>query len=376
MIGLDLQGDGLFSSVGLAACVPVQAAELGQGRAGVPRRLRLPVRDQAARPDVAAAATSPRGARSRSATRPARRRAPRRPGRSRRSTCSSGLPGLVLEVSGADAPPSVTLTGPAGAAEPLVLRDEAARTTYLAVAAPRAGRWRLTLEPGSSAVTAVRRGDGLPAPSVKARVSGRGHARTLHWTVRALPGQVVRFARGGPRRGRADRHAPARPAAASASGPRTARRGGARSSPSSSRRASSASGSSPAATPPPPRSAPPGRRASRCGAAAARLTVRWKRAAGASTHRVQAQLSDGRRLLLEVKRPLAADPGLRPARDRDGLGARRARGLRRRGRGEADQAGALSASAAASSASSRRSTERSTGSSAPCRRTSGRSGGS
>ena len=31
------------------------------------------------------------------------------------------------------------------------------------------------------------------------------------------------------------------------------------------------------------------------------LTVRWKRAAGASTHRVQAQLSDGRRLLLEVK---------------------------------------------------------------------------
>ena len=54
VIGLDLQGDGLFSNVGVAGVRAGEAAELGQGRAAVPRRLRLPVRDQARRPDVAA----------------------------------------------------------------------------------------------------------------------------------------------------------------------------------------------------------------------------------------------------------------------------------------------------------------------------------
>ena len=43
-----LQGDGLFSSVGAGRVRAGEAAELGQGRPGVPRRLRIPVRDQAA----------------------------------------------------------------------------------------------------------------------------------------------------------------------------------------------------------------------------------------------------------------------------------------------------------------------------------------
>ena len=106
------------------------------------------------------------------------------------------------------------------------------------------------------------------------------------------------------------------------------------------------------------------------------LTVRWKRSAGASTHRVQAQLSDGRRLLLEVKGRSLRIPAFGP-RETATVSVRGVRGAYvGAGGDEADQAGALSASGPASSASSRRSTERSTGSSAPCRRTSGRSGGS
>ncbi len=270
MIGLDLQGDGLFSSVGARRVRAGEAAELGQGRADVPRRLRLPVRDQAHRPDVAAAATSPRGARSRSATRPGRRRAPRRPRRSPRSTCARPPGPRARGRRRGRAAERDAHRPSAAAAAPLVLRDEASRTTYLAVAAPRAGRWRLTPEPGSSAVTAVRRGDGLPAPSVKARVSGRGHRAhaALDPARAARPGRALR--RGGPRRRRGDRHdgqgprqqaLPARGRPRRAALDRRRRRAGG---PVARR------GSSPAATRRPPRSGPPSRSASRCAAAAAR----------------------------------------------------------------------------------------------------------
>ena len=299
VIGLDLQGDGLFSNVGAAACVPVrppssvkgaQTFRVGFGYRFATKRIDL----MSGSCDVAPWSPVALGDKAAPSARAAQA------GTVAAFDVKAGLPGMVLEVSGADASPNLTLAGPAGAGSPLVLRDTATRKTYLAVAAPRAGRWRLTLEPGSSAVTAVQRGDGLPEPSVKTRVSGRGHRRTLHWTLRALPGQVVRIAEEG--RG------------ASASIVTTGKARG-------SKRFRPADG--PAgrrsivavveqaglvrerivagryAAPAPQRPArPKGLALRRRGGA---LTVRWKRSAGASTHRVQAQLSDGRRLLLEVK---------------------------------------------------------------------------
>ena len=161
VIGLDLQGDGLFSNVGVAACVPVkpqntvkgeQAFRVGFGYRFATKRVDL----MSGSCDVAPWSPVALGGKAAPSARAAQA------GTVAAFDVKAGLPGMVLEVSGADAPPGVSLAGPAGTGDPLILRDTATRKTYLAVAAPRAGRWRLTLEPGSSAVTAVRRGDGLP----------------------------------------------------------------------------------------------------------------------------------------------------------------------------------------------------------------------
>ena len=309
VIGLDLQGDGLFSNVGAAACVPVkppssvkgaQTFRVGFGYRFATKRIDL----MSGSCDVAPWSPVALGDKAGPSARAAQAAVSA-------FDVRSGLPGLVLEVSGADAPPSVTLTGPSGAAAPLVLRDEASRTTYLAVAAPRAGRWRLTTEPGSSAVTAVRRGDGLPEPSVKARVSGRGRARTLHWTLRALPGQVVRLGEEG--RGAAAAIVSTGKARGSkrfrpADGPAGQRSIVAVVEQKGLMRERIVAGRY--AAPAPQRPAKPKRLALRRRGGA--LTVRWKRSAGASTHRVQAQLSDGRRLLLEVKRGSLRIPAFGP----------------------------------------------------------------
>ena len=235
MLGLSLQGDGLFSSVGLAACVPVQqntvktnqGFRVGFGYRYATKRLDL----MSGSCDVAPWSPVALGGKA-GAARAAQA------GAVATFDVKAGLPGLVLEVSGADAPPNVTLTGPAGAAR-------SARPARRRPRAPPTSPWprhvrgagRLTLEPGSSAVTAVRRGDGLPAPSVKARVSGRGHRAhpALDRAGAARPGRALRG--GGPRRGRADRHDRQGPRQQALPRRRTARRAGGRSWPSSSRRA-------------------------------------------------------------------------------------------------------------------------------------------
>ena len=286
----------------------------------------------------------------------------------------------MVEAAGAAGPPDVTVSGPGGTGDggALVLRDVEGRRTYIAIAAPRAGRWTLTPAPGSAPVTALRRGDGIPAPRVTARVSGRGHRRTLHWSLRAIPGQVVRFTEEG--RGSAGSIVTARKARGSkrfapADGPAGRRSIVAVVEQAGMARARIVAGRY--AAPAPQRPAKPKRLTLRRAGGA--LQVRWKRAAGARAYRVRAELSDGRRLLLTVTQDLAAAARLRPAGDGQGVGDRAARPVRRPSRDQADPPRApLSARGAqrCSSASSRRSTERSTGSSAPCRRTSGRSGSS
>jgi hypothetical protein len=73
-------------------------------------------------------------------------------------TVPAGLPGMVLEVAGSEAPPLITIAGPGGvratapaeggrAGDVLFLRDVAGRVTYVVVPTPHAGRWALTAEP-------------------------------------------------------------------------------------------------------------------------------------------------------------------------------------------------------------------------------------
>ena len=197
----------------------------------------------------------------------------------------------------------MTVSGPGGTGDggALVLRDVEGRHAYIAIAAPRAGRWTLTPKPGSSPVTALRRGDGIPAPRVTARVSGRGHRRTLHWSLRAIPGQTVRFGEEG--RGSAGAIVTTGKARGSkrfapADGPAGRRSIVAVVEQAGMARARIVAGRY--AAPAPQRPAKPKRLTLRRAGGA--LQVRWKRAAGARDYRVRAELSDGRRLLLTVRK--------------------------------------------------------------------------
>ena len=312
VLGVRLRGDGLFSSVGLAACVPLKPPSSGKSaqtfRVGFGYRYATKVIDlMAGSCDVAPWSPIALGNKAGTSARAAQS------GEIAAFAVPDGLPGIVLEVAGSQAPPSVAVAGPGGAGDggALVLRDAEARRTYVAIPSPRAGRWTLTLQPGSSPVTAVRRGDGLPEPRVKARVTGRGHRRTLHWTLRAIPGQVVRIAEEG--RGSAGAIVTTRKARGSrrfapADGPAGRRSIVAVVEQAGMARARIVAGRY--AAPAPRRPAKPKRLTLRRKGGA--LLVRWKRAAGAREHRVRAELSDGRRLLLTVRRTSLRLPAFGP----------------------------------------------------------------
>jgi hypothetical protein len=114
--------------------------------------------------------------------------------------------GLVLKLHGDGGAPRVTLAGPggrsvttpAGDGEPLandefvVLQDEAAETTIVAIRRPR-GEWTLTELPGSPPVTQVEQAAVLPEPSVDAAVRGPRDEPELAWRLEPRDGQVVTF---------------------------------------------------------------------------------------------------------------------------------------------------------------------------------------
>jgi hypothetical protein len=115
-----------------------------------------------------------------------------------------GLRSAAFAVEGAGEAPGVTLAGPRGERIAVSRATPSARngrlfavqagndTTYVVVKRPSSGVWTLT-DDGSVPVRRVRQAFGLPEPSAKARVSGRGASRTLSWRLHPIAGQRVRF---------------------------------------------------------------------------------------------------------------------------------------------------------------------------------------
>jgi hypothetical protein len=116
-----------------------------------------------------------------------------------------GLPNEMIKVVGSGGPPDVTISGPNGTSAStagrssvqsgsfVIRRDPRDATTYIAILHPPAGNYSVTANPGSPAITSVLSAHGF-APVIKARVSGRGAKRRLHYTVGAnQPGEKVTF---------------------------------------------------------------------------------------------------------------------------------------------------------------------------------------
>lgn len=123
-----------------------------------------------------------------------------------------GLPQANLAIEGVGGPPAVTITSPDGttlssgplgaiAANELgsVDADGATGITRAALAKPQRGQWSISPLPGSAPIARVLEADGLPQPKVTGKVvRGAGRKRVLHYTVRKIPGQKVRFYERGP----------------------------------------------------------------------------------------------------------------------------------------------------------------------------------
>jgi hypothetical protein len=114
--------------------------------------------------------------------------------------------GLFL-IEGAGAQPQVTLRGPGGARVTtpppgvdttkgrnwLAVRDTNDNSVVVYVVRPSRGRWTVSELPGSPRVRSVDFAKALPERFVRARVSGKGTVRTLHYRVRAAVGTRVTF---------------------------------------------------------------------------------------------------------------------------------------------------------------------------------------
>jgi hypothetical protein len=118
-----------------------------------------------------------------------------------------GLNAVNFHVQSATGAPDVTVTAPGGASAstagmPLnqivrgsaftLLRVPTLHTTTIVPVHPRAGRYRITTNPGSPAITRIDRADGF-RPRISAHVSGQGKHRRLHYSFTRQTGQSVEF---------------------------------------------------------------------------------------------------------------------------------------------------------------------------------------
>ncbi|MFL5782620.1 MAG: LamG domain-containing protein [Thermoleophilaceae bacterium] len=128
----------------------------------------------------------------------------------RRFTLPAGLPSAMIRVRGVGAAPKLVLTKPGGAKVSIpqtgqgrvdrdvigITRDKQ-KTTLIALRRPRGGTWSLAPQPGSK-IAAVSVANGLAKPRIKAKVTGSGRKRTLHYQLATAGGRrVTFFERGG-----------------------------------------------------------------------------------------------------------------------------------------------------------------------------------
>lgn len=71
--------------------------------------------------------------------------------------------------------------------------DPAEHQLALAILKPKPGKYTITPLPGSPPIRPVLEAHPLPNPNIHVRVTGSGQSRTLHFTMRAMRGQSVRF---------------------------------------------------------------------------------------------------------------------------------------------------------------------------------------
>jgi hypothetical protein len=120
-------------------------------------------------------------------------------------TLPAGRRGVLLAVHGEGGPPAMLLHGPGGQTidvpnHELVHNKSYAAfrlpydaTTYVLLAKPAGGTWRVELKLGSPGIKSVESAGVLPPIKLKARVKRAGHRRELSYRVNTRPGQSVRF---------------------------------------------------------------------------------------------------------------------------------------------------------------------------------------
>jgi uncharacterized delta-60 repeat protein len=195
---------------------------------------------------------------------------------------------------------------------PFVLAEDPSGATVILIARPPAGRWTVTSLPGSADVAAVTVATALPAPQVRASVTGTGQKRTLRYTVKPQKGQRVKFAERRPKTGEATLFAPLGNATGAsgniaftpATGPAGQREVVAIVEQDGRPRTSIVVARYTAPAPLRP-AAPKQARARRAGAA---VVVRFARASGATRYVVELVTGTGRRLYQQVDRPFARFP--------------------------------------------------------------------
>jgi hypothetical protein len=120
-----------------------------------------------------------------------------------------GLPGAAIAVAGESAAPRVALVGPKGERFEVPADNTPVATkrffvmkrdnlTQIAIATPSAGTWKV-VPLDDTTITSVKSAEGLAQPSVKAKYK-RGK---LHYRVKPIAGQTVRFTANGRELGKA-----------------------------------------------------------------------------------------------------------------------------------------------------------------------------
>ncbi|MDE3070298.1 MAG: hypothetical protein KGJ43_06185, partial [Acidobacteriota bacterium] len=120
----------------------------------------------------------------------------------------SRLAAATVRLTGSGGAPNAVLSGPGGLrvstlgapqrSDVVVVHIPGAQETLIALRRPPAGRWTVSVAPGSTPIADVAVAPSLPAPKIRVRVTERGRRRTLRYRMVAGPGRTVSFAERAP----------------------------------------------------------------------------------------------------------------------------------------------------------------------------------